>query len=117
MPRGSIDAVNPPKKPLDVALLGERTEDGAGRRVLRLRESGAAIGEVRPLAHGKPLPRGAEIVKLSPREGAPPHVCDVETQLELGEGAARGSGPARIASEAYRDGWERVFASRGGAPN
>lgn len=116
MSGGATEHVKKSHRPLDVAVLGDRTEDGAGRRVLRVRESGASLGELRPLTHGKPLPRDGEIVKLTPRDGAPGHVCDVEPQLDLGPAAAA-SGPARVASDAYRDGWDRIFAPPDGAPN
>lgn len=116
MSRGATEALKKPQKPLDVAFLGDKTEDGAGRRVLRVRESGASLGELRPLVHGKALPNDGEIVKLTRREGAPENVCDVETAVELGDGA-KSSGPARVATDAYRDGWDRIFASSKGAPN
>lgn len=99
------------KKPLDVAFLGDETDDGGGRKVLRVRADGASIGELRPLAHGKPLPSRGEIVKLSPREGAPANVCDVETALELGADAHASSGPAKVSSDAYREGWDRIFSA------
>lgn len=103
--------VKKPEKPLDVALVGDKTEDGVGRKVLRLRAGSATLGELRPVEHGKPLSPNGEIVKLTPRDGAPPNVCDVETQFKLGDDDGASSGPAKVATDAYRDGWDRIFSA------
>ncbi len=120
------DKSDPPA--FDVAVLGGETEDGEGRRVLRLRPDGAAIGEIRPLKEGKPI-TGGEIVSLKPREQSP-WVCDVDVEHRLparsagkeaaaGEGeakvaeaGARDKGPAQVATPAYRESWERIFGTR-----
>lgn len=99
----------PPKADRDVALLYARTEDGDGYRMLRAREGKLEAGEVRPLKEGKPL-HGSELVKLKPREKAP-WLCDVETMGELPTGRSD-SGPAQVATDAYRQNWERIFASK-----
>lgn len=98
-------------KPVDVAVLGNPTDDGEGRRVLRIRDGAAALGEVRPLRHGRALAPNAEIVTLSPREGQP-NVCDVEVAHRVAPPAAPragGDGPAQVATEAYRESWDRIF--------
>ena len=98
-------------KPVDVAVLGNPTDDGEGRRVLRIRDGAAAIGEVRPLRHGRALAPNAEIVTLAPREGQP-NVCDVEVAHRVEAPAApraAGDGPAQVATEAYRESWDRIF--------
>lgn len=85
--------------------------------MLRAREQGLEVGEVRPLQEGKPLT--GEIVKLKPRPGQP-RICDVETQLSQGElDQARGvtqrrlphPGPPRVATEAYRTNWDAIYRS------
>lgn len=100
----------PPKADRDVALLYGRTEDGDGYRMLRAREGKLQAGEVRPLKEGKPI-QGGELVKLTPHEKAP-WLCDVEAVCEL-PGRSE-SGPAQVATEAYRENWERIFASKKG---
>ena len=116
------------KRPsLDVALLYAPTDDGKGARVLRARDGLLETGEVRPVKDGQPINRG-EMVKLTPRAGAP-CVCDVEVLHEqtpalataqvsasedvakaaLGEGGGR---PAQVATEDYRENWDRIFGRR-----
>ena len=49
-----------------------------------------------------------------------PHACDVEPWLRAIGGAIRrlaadgtpASGPAQVATEAYRDGWHRIFGGK-----
>lgn len=116
----------------DVVLIHGPTEDQKGLRVLRAREQGLEIGEVRPIKEGQPLT--GEIVRLRPRPGMP-RVCDVETQVSREEldqaqraavdqaqransDPARASraalghaGPPRVSSEAYRTNWEAIYSS------
>jgi hypothetical protein len=95
----------------DVVYLHSPTEDGDGVRVLRARQGKVEVGEVRPIAEGKPL--SGEIVTLRPRDGAP-RVCDVkveyapETEARV-EGA---KGPAQVATTKYRDNWDAIFGDR-----
>lgn len=125
------------KKP-DVVLVHGRTEDQKGLRVLRARESGIEVGEVRPLEEGKPI--DGDVVKLVPRADAP-YLCDVETQVSLDElrkksaalrgGASGGggpsrtdvattrkkSGPAQVATDAYRANWDAIWSRPRGGSN
>lgn len=102
----------------DVVLVHGLTEDKKGLQVLRAREERLELGEVRPIEEGKPL--HGDIVRLKPRPQAP-FLCDVETELRVprsaspqGEGApsesrrAR-SGPAQVASDAYRANWDAIW--------
>lgn len=115
----SDDAPEPEAAP-DVMLLHAPTDDGVGAKVIRAREGRVELGEVRPLAEGRPI--HGEVLSLTPREGAP-RVCDVKVHVKAptatGETPQAHKGPARVASAAYRDGWERLFGGRreGGAPN
>ena len=108
------DAPNAPSQ--DVVLLHSPTEDGDGMRVLRAREGRVELGEVRPLKEGHAL-NGAEVVTLTPRADAP-RVCDVKVQVALPktpEAAPKAlphKGPARVSSEAYRDGWDALYGRR-----
>ena len=98
----------------DVVLLGDRTADGKGVDVLRLRRGQMEIGAVRPVEEGKPL--SGEVVKLHPREGSP-RICDVEVQLSdkelrsLSPGTGRG-GPPQVASASYRKNWDAIWKRR-----
>jgi hypothetical protein len=97
----------------DVVLVHGATGDGEGARVLRARPGQIEAGEVRPLRQGQPLTPGGEVVRLTARSGAP-CVYDVKVDYEVPAKApapARAaSGPAQVATPAYRDSWERTFA-------
>lgn len=101
----------------DVALLGGPTSDGKGVSILRARQGRLEAGEVRPLESGKPI--SGEVVSLKPRP-AFPLLCDVETHVTTqepgtprkepeGDVARRRSGPAQVASDAYRENWETIY--------
>src|SRR5512140_280852 len=66
----------------DVVYLHSPTEDGDGVRVVRARQGKVEVGEVRPLAEGKPV--SGEIVTLRPRDGVP-RVCDVKVEYAPAE--------------------------------
>jgi hypothetical protein len=89
----------------DIALLTGPTEDQKGMRIVRFREESVSLGEVRPVEEGKPI--HGEIVALRPRSGAPPFVRDVETVMAAP--SRDRDGPAQVANEAYRSGWEATF--------
>jgi len=101
----------------DVALLGGPTSDGKGVSILRARQGRLEAGEVRPLESGKPI--SGEVVSLKPRQ-ASPFICDVESHVTTpqeaaakqppqGDVAQRRSGPAQVASDAYRENWEAIY--------
>jgi hypothetical protein len=125
--RKSVERVvskEPPSRPsrndaeTDVAVLCHPTEDQSGVRILRARKGRLETGELRAVREGQPL-MGGELVKLHPRTGRP-WMCDVEV-LHGGDEAAREpadaaerqakGGPSTVATEAYRDNWERIFRS------
>jgi hypothetical protein len=93
----------------DVVILGPPTADGGGVHVLRAREQRIEAGELRALRDGQPIT--GELVTLTPRPDAP-NVCDVKESVRVpGPAASARKGPARVASNAYRDGWDEVFAA------
>lgn len=100
----------------DVVLLGPPTADGDGVHVIRARDTQIETGELRNVVEGRPLT--GELVTLQPRKDNP-RVCDVTDSFKAApapEGASqhppRGKGPAQVATQAYRDNWEEVFAAR-----
>jgi hypothetical protein len=102
------------KPPRDVMLLHSPTDDGAGARVVRLKDDTLSVGEVRPVVEGQPI-NERELVRLKPREGAP-QLCDVETLYEPAPTPARAGGPPKVATRKFREGWEAVFGPREVAP-
>jgi hypothetical protein len=113
-----------PQKPqggdFDVVMLHGATEDGQGARVVRARPGKVEAGEVRPMRDGKPLVAG-EVVRLEQRPDAPA-LYDVHVQhvVKPGDAEAKAAatdvighgGPAQVATDAYRDSWERTFGER-----
>jgi len=99
-------------KPKDVVLLGPPTADGGGVHVLRARPERIEIGELRTVEEGRPLT--GELVTLAPRKDNP-RVCDVTDSFRAPSTtttAPEQKGPAQVATKAYRDNWDEVFAQR-----
>jgi hypothetical protein len=104
----------------DVVMLHGRTDDGEGTRVLRARPGRLEAGEVRPLREGKPLVAG-EVVRLERRQDHP-QLHDVHVQHVIKRSDVQSSssppatvdhnGPAQVATDAYRESWDRTFGER-----
>ena len=100
----------------DVVMMHGTTPDGAGAKVLRARPGRLDAGEVRPLKDGQPITAG-EVVRLERRQDAPA-LYDVKVEHEVKAAARTQVGPAQVATEAYRESWERIFGGRPeSAPN
>jgi len=107
----------------DVVLVHGVTEDGAGLQVLRARDDRLEQGALRPLVEGHSIQ--GDVVRLRPRREHP-LVFDVDTVLATPRSpdgpapaapARATKGPPQVASESYRDNWERIWpAHRGPAP-
>ena len=109
------DDSKPPQR--DIALLGGPTERGDGVTIVRLREGQVEVGELRAAPEGKPIL--GESVRLH-RRAEHPRLVEVETLARgplaeaarpNGEGQAATKGPAKVATEAYRTGWESIFGA------
>jgi hypothetical protein len=102
---------------LDVVLMHGTTEDGEGARVLRARKGRVEAGEVRPLKEGRPLAAGGEVVRLEPRKDSPAlydvHVEQTVPGSAAAPAPASRSGPAQVATHAYRESWDRTFGRAG----
>lgn len=101
------DAPDAPAK--DVVLLGPRTADGAGVHVIRARHERIEAGELRAIQEGKPIT--GEIVTLAPRKDNP-RVCDVKDSYQPPAMMSH-KGQAKIATDAYRAGWDSIFGDDG----
>ena len=79
---------------------------------LRAREEKIETGELRALA-GRPSRSPARLSRSSPRKDNP-RVCDVTDSYQppAHHKAHRHKGPANVATEAYRDGWDEVFGKK-----
>ena len=108
-PRNKTESPPAPAAPAtDVVLLGPPTADGAGVHVLRARDERIEAGELRALQEGRPI--SGEVLTLKPRESNP-HLCDVTASYappaQLGH-----KGPAKVATQAYRKGWDEIFGAK-----
>jgi hypothetical protein len=101
------------KRIRDVALIVDRTEDREGFQILRQRgDDPVELGTVRPLIEGKPI--DGEVVSLKAHKDVP-LLYDVKTEFpapQAGSSERRrltSQGPAQVASEEYRRGWEAIW--------
>lgn len=101
----------------DVALVLDRTEDAEGYRVLRRRGSDnqVELGTMRPLKEGRPI--DGEVISLQAREDLP-FLYNVKTELAdprpaPAERRPTSDGPAQIATEQYRQGWDAIWGQPG----
>ena len=107
----------------DVVIVHGVTEDGGGLEVLRLRNQRIEVGALQKLEHGRPIQ--GEVVRLRPRPSCP-LICDVDVEvaerrrIPLETSAAEPApsngdtrrGPAQVASDRYRTGWDLIFGTR-----
>ena len=101
-----------PHRKDDVVFVHSKADSGEGFRVIRKRADVLEVGEIRPVQEGKPLQ--GEVVKLSPRKDHE-QLFDVEVLVSKEEalGATRRStGPAQVATAAYRSNWDAIFGER-----
>src|SRR6185503_9594165 len=85
-------------------------EKGEGYRVIRKRDDSLEVGELRSVQEGRPIQ--GEMIRLTPREEHE-RLFDVEVVLPRPEHPdASRSGPAQVATTAYRRNWEAIFGAR-----
>jgi hypothetical protein len=102
----------------DIAVVCGKDEHGL--HILRRRSEDGPIEAAlaQPLTEGRPI-RG-EVISMRQREDVP-FVFDVKTELETGdsaghaEGAETKDGPAQVATNSYRAGWDAIWGSPRGA--
>ena len=111
------EPIRPPSG--DIALVWGK--DGDGVHILRRRSEEAPIeaGLLRPMREGKPI--DGEVVSLTQRDDHP-MIYDVKSEFQgpntAFSGASvpgerlSGDGPAQVASDAYRKGWDAVWGRR-----
>lgn len=100
-------------------------DDGEGFKVLRKRvqSDNLETGVIRPLKEGRAI--HGEVVHMKQRPESP-LVFDMETDAELSttrnddaqasrDGAR--NGPARVATDKYRQGWDGIWGSRRRLPS
>lgn len=83
--------------------------DGARLSVRHKADHTNEYALTRPLREGENI-AGARVV-FGRTEGNVMHITD-ELDLRGGAATATGSGPPQVATEEYRDGWDRIFGAR-----
>ncbi len=100
-----------PQKRTDVALVQGFDQQRKELHILRQHDKTLEAGIVRPVEEGRPI--DGDLVRLTPRPEFP-LLCDVEEVLKHpdhpNEKPNRHPGPPMVATEAYRRGWDAVFA-------
>lgn len=99
------------RKIRDVAMIVARTDDDQGFQILRRRGENAPVelGTMRPLREGKPI--DGEVVSLRQRSDLP-FLFDVKREFEPEPQRATSDGPAQVATEDYRRGWDAIWGRR-----
>lgn len=104
-PDGSSPPAERPLEQRDLVLLHSRSETGV--RVIRSRAGNLEIGELRAMREGQPI--SGEVVRLAPTDKE--SLYEVEVVLEARPERGR-SGPAQVATAAYRAQWDAIFGQR-----
>jgi hypothetical protein len=86
-------------------------KDEHGVHLLRRRSPDAPIeaGVLQSLVEGRPIT--GEVVSLRPRSEAP-YVFDVKTELEAPNAPVASDGPSQVATDSYREGWDKIWGGK-----
>ena len=81
------------------------------RAILRRREEDGPLeaGILQPLADGKPI--SGEVISMRRREDVP-FLFDVTTEVTTPSAEQPATGPAQVATESYRRGWDAIWGRR-----
>jgi len=98
-----------PKPFKDVAAVCGKDERGL--HILRRREEDGPIeaGIVQPLEEGKPI--SGEVISMRRRKDVP-FLFDVTTEVATPSAEPPASGPAQVATDSYRRGWDAIWGRR-----
>jgi hypothetical protein len=98
-----------PKPFKDVAAVCGKDERGL--HILRRRAEDGPIeaGIVQPLEEGKPI--SGEVISMRRREDVP-FLFDVTTEVTTPSAEQPATGPAQVATESYRRGWDAIWGRR-----
>lgn len=75
---------------------------------LKISDTGVDIGTLKPAVDGAPIPSGADYVHLT-RCGEHLHGETLYSNSNSSEKPVERSGPAKVATPAYRSGWDNIF--------
>lgn len=86
-------------------------KDETGVHILRRRSEDGPVeaAVVQPLADGRPIT--GEVISMRRRRDLP-FLFDVKTELDHSGTPAAGEGPAQVATDSYRRGWDAMWGGR-----
>jgi hypothetical protein len=98
-----------PKPFKDVAAVCGKDEHGL--HILRRREEDGPLeaGIIQPLEDGKPI--SGEVISMRRRKDVP-FMFDVTTEVAAPPAELPASGPAQVATDSYRRGWDAIWGRR-----
>lgn len=91
------------KKVKDRVWIGPKDDTGQHRAVRDRGDGNLEPAHFRPAKNGEAIPPGSELVFLDPKQGDDGGY-DVAASYK--------SGPAQVATRAYRDGYDRIFGKQ-----
>ena len=104
-------------KPKDQIRIGPEVAPGRRIAVRRCGDT-IAVGTFVSMKDGQPIPEGAELIRLANKQDADGwrdatvlYRNEPEAELAPLE-ETRGSGPAQVATPAYRTGYDRIFGKQ-----
>ena len=93
------------------------TSDGKGLIVVRRTDGKESLCAIAPAVDGKPIAPGSQLIYARQRPGT--RMADVEVLYDPAASAAAEpsgrSGPAKVATDAYRSGWDLIWGKGGEA--
>lgn len=89
-----------------VQMIGPPGPNGARRAIRHRSDHRIELGVFEKKNEGEPISSDAQMLQLTPLG---PDVFEVENEYSMSEGL---SGPAQVSTEAYREGWDRIFGAK-----
>lgn len=108
---GVVSAERDPMKPKDQIRIGPEVSPGQ-RIAFRRRGEEFAVGTIGELKDGRPIPEGAEFIKLARECHDGWHDATVLYSHESAPNEQQRSGPAQVATPEYREGYDRIFGKQ-----
>lgn len=95
----------------DVVQMGPDLGDGSRPFVRHTEDHQVQAGVMRPVVEGKPLAGDGDLVQLEASETPGEYRATTMATIKGGQ-VTEHKGPAKVASPAYRDGWDALFGHK-----
>lgn len=97
------------EKAKDIAMVVNHNDDGSVNILRRDSDDNISYGTAQAVKDGQNLTGSKEVISMS--EPDDNGISNVKT-LYKPQGVRSTSGPAQVATKAYRDGWDGIFGSK-----